>query len=87
MDLKSVLIGLICGCSLLLLLGARPAPQPAPVSDMQSEIGRYQLTTQKTVQGTDYWTIFDTVEGVAKIFKDGSVHVVSFPENVSEKLK
>ncbi len=85
MDLKSVLLGLILGCCLLLLLGARNAPQPAPT--MGAEIGRYQLVTQKTVQGVEYWTIFDTSEGVAKVFKDDSVHVISFPENVSEKLK
>lgn len=83
---KDFLIGLLLGLMLLFLLGAKKYKAPAAQSS-QNNTGRYALTIDKTAQGKDYWTIMDQQTGVAKVFRDGSVFRVSFPDEVVQEVK
>jgi len=86
MGWKGLLLGLGLGASLLFLLGARPLQQAQDAPAGQNA-GRYQLYIDKTAQGKDYWTIFDTETGVAKIYREDAVHRVSFAEDQVQKIK
>lgn len=85
MGWKGFLLGLGLGASLLFLLGARPLPQTQ--DGAKQDVGRYQLFIDKTALGKDYWTIFDTEAGVAKIYREDAVHRVSFAEDQVQKIK
>ncbi len=84
MDWKALVMGMLLGCLLLFVMGARSAPV---ASTPEVETGRYALYIDKNVKGQPVWTIFDTTEGEAKIFEQGTVRRVSFAENTVEELK
>ncbi len=90
MDWKGFVVGLALGISLLLLLGARKAPEAAETASAaagRGDVGRFELTADKTAQGKDRWVIFDTQNGVARIYRDDAVHEVSFKENAIRQVK
>ncbi len=82
MDWKTLAIGMLLGVLLLLSMGARRESAPDPV-----EVGRYKLYMDKNVMGKDVWTIFDSAQGEAKVFVEGTVRRVSYEENRVEEIK
>ncbi len=84
MDWKALAMGMLLGCLLLFAMGARRAPV---ASEPESGIGRYELYIDKNIKGQPVWTIFDTMEGEAKVFEQGTVRRVSFADNTVEELK
>ncbi len=85
MDWKALVMGMLLAVVLLFSMGARKS---TPVeSTSESEVGRYELHMDKNVKGQPVWTIFDTMEGEAKVFEQGTVRRVSFKDNIVEDLK
>ncbi len=79
MDGKGLLLGILLGLCLVFLLGAQQAPD-APEK-------RFQLEIRQTAKGDDYWTVFDTRTGEAKVFRGDSVTRISFSDESVSRIR
>ncbi len=71
---------LLAAVGLVALTAASSLAQTAESPDPVETDGRYQLFIRKNAHGQDYWTIFDTRTGAAKVFEGQTIRLISYEQ-------